>query len=53
MNSSSNLELSEDLDLEWTDLIMKARILGFTMEEIRFFLWEPSAQETLENNKLC
>jgi DNA-binding transcriptional MerR regulator len=48
MNSSSNLERSEDLDLEWTDLILKARTLGMTIEEIRFFLWEPSAQETLE-----
>jgi DNA-binding transcriptional MerR regulator len=51
MNSSSNLQLSEDLDVEWTDLILKARTLGMTIEEIRFFLVEPSAQEALENNK--
>lgn len=42
MNTSSYSELYETLDLEWAELIDKARNLGMSIKEIRHFLSEAS-----------
>jgi DNA-binding transcriptional MerR regulator len=51
MNTSSHSELYEPLDWEWADLIAKARTMGMTIEEIRHFLSEASAQETSKGKR--
>lgn len=45
----------EELDTEWIDLIMSARKMGFTMDEIRAFLRSPfqttqKSQNSTEND---
>lgn len=48
----NNLETNEILDDEWAYLILQARSMGFSIEEIRVFLWEASAQEKTDQESV-
>ncbi|MGM0836075.1 MAG: anti-repressor SinI family protein [Bacillota bacterium] len=42
--------MASDLDLEWVDLILKAKEIGLTEEEIRDFFVESKIREILVSN---
>ncbi|MBM7618289.1 hypothetical protein JOC95_000131 [Bacillus tianshenii] len=42
--------MANDLDSEWVDLILEAKEIGLTEEEIRIFFMESTIREALVNN---
>ncbi|WP_417898957.1 anti-repressor SinI family protein [Bacillus haimaensis] len=42
--------MANDLDSEWVDLILEAKEIGLTEEEIRNFFMESTIREVLVNN---
>lgn len=42
--------MANDLDSEWVDLILEAKEIGLTEEEIRNFFIESTIREVLINN---
>lgn len=46
MKPNYPIKLDEELDMEWTSLILLSRKMGITIEEIRDFLRKSQLKET-------